>query len=92
MVGDMIYFASLLKILHFSHYLLHLEKMYGHDISLRIIIRYLFFQSVFSNMDELEQGDVALTNLLEILDKVDQWSSEMHEILNLKQEVVIDVE
>ena len=43
-------------------------------------------------MDELEQGDVALTNLLEILDKVDQWSSEMHEILNLKQEVIVDVE
>lgn len=43
-------------------------------------------------MDELEQGDVALSNLLEILDKVDQWSSEMHRILNQKQEVIIDVQ
>lgn len=42
-------------------------------------------------MDELEQGDVALTNLLEILDKVGMWYSEMNEILNLKQEVTIDV-
>lgn len=43
-------------------------------------------------MDELEQGDVALSNLLEILDKLDQWSSEMHRILNQKQEVIIDVQ
>ena len=42
-------------------------------------------------MDELEQGDVALTNLLEILDNVGMWYSEMNEILNLKQEVTIDV-
>lgn len=46
---------------------------------------------MFSQMDELEQGDVALTNLLEILDKVGMWYSEMNEILNLKQEVTIDV-
>lgn len=43
-------------------------------------------------MEELDQKDVALSNLLEILEKVDQWSSEMHNILNKKYEMVIDVE
>ena len=36
-------------------------------------------------MDELEQGDVALTNLLEILDKVGMWYSEMNEILKSRK-------
>lgn len=36
-------------------------------------------------MDELEQGDVALTNLLEILDKVGMWYSEMNELLKSRK-------
>lgn len=42
-------------------------------------------------MEELDSSDVCVENLLDIITKIDNWSSEMKNIVNKKNDVIVDI-
>lgn len=42
-------------------------------------------------MEELDSSDVCVENLLDIITKIDNWSSEMKNIVNKKNNVIVDI-